>query len=192
MKKATFSLLTTLGGLIILTACHNDHSGSAASVDKPTHYVIPDSVKVPYKEAKHLVDNYGPHAGTVERGDESFPNTRAIWFELERLEALVAQIRKEGGDGIRFYLATYDNSYPGDAQGGHVPPRPYWGHNTLLMVSTKDSTTANGQTVHRDYYTESNAKGYGFMLRAEAENLGKICPPPFNCFDEGALLLENQ
>ena len=189
MKKANFFLLAILCGICLWSSCQNSGSDTSAAVNEPAHDVIPDSVKVPYKEAKHLVDNYAPHAGTVERGKASLPDTRAIWFELERMEALVAQIRKEGGDGIRFYLATYDDSYPEDAQGGHVPQRAYWGYNTLLMVSTKDSITAEGRTVHRDYFSESNVNGYGFMLRAEAENRGKICPPPLNCYDEGALLL---
>ncbi len=191
MKPNNIFLLTALAVTFLWGACQQGGSESSTA-NEPSRYVIPDSVKVPYKEAKHIVDNYAPHAGKVKRGKDSLPDTRAIWFELERLEALVAQIRKEGGDGIRFYLATYDDSYPKDAQGAHVPQRAYWGYNTLLMVSTKDSTTADGQTVHRDYFTESNGNDYGFILRAEAENLGKICPPPFNCYDEGALLLENQ
>jgi len=152
---------------------------------------IPDSVKVPVAEARHLVANYAPHAGTVKRGVDSLPDTRAIWFELERLEALVRQIRKEGGDGIRFYLATYDDSYPKDAQGPHVPQRAYWGYNTLIMVSTKDST-ANGQTYHRDYYSEAGSNGPGLIVAATPENKGKICPPPVDCYAEGALLLERK
>jgi hypothetical protein len=39
------------------------------------------------------------------------PNTRSIWFSAERLQALLDKIKSEGGDGIRFYLATYDTSY---------------------------------------------------------------------------------
>ena len=188
MKKTHIFLLAVLSGTVLWNSCQQSGSDSSAAVDEPAHYVIPDSVKVPYREAKHLVDNYAPHAGTVNRGKDSLPDTRAIWFELERLEALVRQIRKEGGDGIRFYLATYDDSYPADAQGAHVPQRTYWGYNTLLMVSTKDSTV-NGRTFHRDYFTETHGKGV--VLRAEAENRGDICPPPGDCYAEGALLLGN-
>lgn len=169
-------------GAVILGACRSNHSAPSETIAK-----IPDSVKVPVAEARHLVANYAPHAGKV--GKDSLPDTRAIWFDLERLEALVQQIRKEGGDGIRFYLATYDGKYPKDAQGPHVPPAAYWGYNTLIMVSTRDSM-ANGITYHRDYFSEVDSEGRGLIVRAEAENKGGICPPPDDCHDEGALLLK--
>lgn len=190
MKNIVLILSAVLNGIFIWAACQNGGSSStgaaADSLSAAAYKPIPDSVKVPYKEAKHMVANYGPHAGTVKHGKDSMPDTRAIWFDLERLQTLIHQIRLEGGDGLRFYLATYDDSYPPMAQGPHVPQRAYWGYNTLLMVSTKDST-ANGEVFHRDYYPETHNKG--LIVAAPIENKGEICPPPGDCEAEGALLL---
>ena len=95
---------------------------------------------------------------------------------------------KEHGDGIRFYLSTYDKEYIGNKQ-PHQPERAYWGYNTLIMVSTQ---YINGN--HVDYYTNSvtsNPRGHGFIVMTVPENRGELCPPPANCKDIGATLLDN-
>jgi hypothetical protein len=78
-----------------------------------------DADTLSYRLAKAYVKNYEKHAGTVDSNvtDQAGakvvknPNSRAIWFSAERLEALLKKIRTEKGDGIRFYLATYDSVY---------------------------------------------------------------------------------
>jgi len=200
--KFTYPLIFAVG---IVAACkpqpENNQGGSADT----TAAVIPDSVKVPFTIAKHYVNNYAPHAGFVdpvagEKGASGVKdNTRCIWFSKERLSAMLQQLEKEKGDGVRFYLMTYDDKYnTKDRVGSYPPPEPdYWGYNSLLMVSTRDSV-ANGQTYHRDYYTDQNmltgAKGKnkpGFIVGMVPENRGELCPPPSDCFKQGALLLEN-
>lgn len=114
-------VLTTLScaallGMILFEFCVGNHSEFSAGTGK-----IPDWANVSCREAKHLVANHAPHAGTV-RGEDSLPDTPAIWLDSERAEAPVQQIRKEGGDGIRFYLATYDKRHPENAPGSHVTP----------------------------------------------------------------------
>ena len=122
------------------------------------------------------------------------PNTRAIWFSADRLQKLVNKIKNEGGDGIRFYLATYDTIYPAKFIGGHKPATDYWGHTTLVLVSTKDSTNKMSQKFHRDYYTNKlqGANGQpskGFIVGGTPENRGELCPPPRDCNSLGATLI---
>jgi hypothetical protein len=55
-------------------------------------------------------------------------------------------------------IMTYNDTYtPGEKEYRPIPPPDHWGYNTLLMVSTKDSTV-KGKVYHRDYYIDINAK----------------------------------
>ncbi|MDA9555522.1 hypothetical protein N9R54_04735 [Pelobium sp.] len=152
-----------------------------------------------YELAKKYVKNYEKHAGFVDSlySDSlnrleaaKLPDTRTIWFSIEKLESLVSKIKSEGGDGIRFYLAAYDTYYPKDFKKGYIPPKDNWGYNTLIMVSTKDSLNQ----FHKDYYTNTlvnGQKGKGIILGlgTEPENRGEICPPPADCIGIGATLI---
>ncbi|MFC5285229.1 hypothetical protein [Pedobacter alpinus] len=152
-----------------------------------------------YELAKRYVKNYEKNAGYVETISKDStgtiiskaPDTRSVWFDIERLESIVKQIKAEGGDGIRFYLGTYDQNYPEQFKMGHIPPTDYWGYNTLIMVSTKDSL----KKYHRDYYSETTKagkkrKGVIMSVGSAPENRGEICPPPSDCYDIGATLIE--
>ncbi|MFB2120796.1 hypothetical protein [Parapedobacter sp. 2B3] len=167
-----------IAGTSIYAACGGSVQQANEKVEAAT-YTIPDSVKVPVAEARALVANYAPYAGevVVAPGDTT-SNTRAVWFSLEQLEALVAQIDAEGGDGIRFYLARYNDTYP-EGSATHIPPREYWGRNTLLMVSTRAAENAQGKPIHQDYYEDvaSAARPAGPAIMAEIENDGGLCPP---------------
>ncbi|WP_184543012.1 hypothetical protein [Mucilaginibacter sp. FT3.2] len=161
-----------------------------------------DADTLSYQLALKYVKNYEKHAGTVDstvtdanavEKKRKLPNTRAIWFSIDRLEAVVKKIRAEGGDGVRFYLATYDTVYTEKFK-GHKPAREYWGYNTLVMVSTKD-TTKDGSKYHWDYYgtsltgnTAVNSKG--FIVGMPPENRGEQCPPPVTCKSIGATLVQ--
>ncbi|PAW93988.1 hypothetical protein CKK33_10970 [Mucilaginibacter sp. MD40] len=179
-----------------LAACQNQHADLNASAA----FNDPDTLS--YELAKQYVKNYAKHAGTVDSFGVSqndskkkkAPNTRAIWFSVDRLQKLVNKIKSEGGDGIRFYLATYDTIYPARFAGGHKPAPDYWGHNTLVLVSTKDSTNKMNQKYHRDYYTDkllgnNGQPSKGFIVGAEPENRGELCPPPRDCNSVGATLI---
>lgn len=157
---------------------------------------------VGYKLALAYVKNYEKHAGKADsiiKLDQKpdtvkVPNTRAIWFDIKRLKALVAKIDTEHGDGIRFYLATYHNDYPGTFVDGHIPDKMYWGRNTLIMVSTTP-VIKDGKTLHWDYYNGKPAPGQnsgsgGFIVGTPPENRGEQCPPPSTCSSIGATLVQ--
>lgn len=152
------------------------------------------------KEALDYVRNYRKHAGNADSAlgrqnlmitAKNKPNTRAIWFSLDQLEKLVAKVREEKGDGIRFYLATYNTQYP--LTDKRAPKAEYWGYNTLVMVSTKDSVGKdNSKVYHRDYYSDvkGGKNGRGFIVGSIPENRGEICPPPRSCDSIGATLID--
>ncbi len=184
--KRYLSFLTVTVCSILLMACggHNDPHLRVNHVDDPT---------VPYEKALQMVANYAPRAGYVVRDGDSLPNSRTAWFSLERMEALVAKLRSEDADGLRIYFAAYDSTYT--AATNHVPPPEYWGYNTVLLVSTRDSV-ADGIHYHRDYYggaADDLHRGLdGLITTAAIENFGGMCPPPPDCHDEGATLLPRQ
>lgn len=169
---------------------------SACQEKKTTEAISFGTDNLSYELAKKYVKNYEKHAGfvdsmfnenTPENGVKKLPDTRAIWFGIDRLEAMVKKIKAEGGDGVRFYLATYDNLYPKDFKEGYTPERNYWGYNTLVMVSTKDSIGK----FHRDYYTNvKESKGFILTVESEPENRGELCPPPVDCRPIGATLID--
>jgi hypothetical protein len=198
MKRTFMCLLTAIS--LFVAACNSNsggpHTGGYGS--------IPDSVKVPVEVAKQYVSNYALHAGYVdsaaggkELAKPGRPDTRCIWFSKQRLAQLLQQLEKEDGDGVRFYIMTYNGAYTSaDEKYRPVPPPPYWGYNSLLMVSTRDSTLKNGRVLHRDYYSDLNmrttiAQKPGFIVGLVPENRGEICPPPSRCDSTGALLLTN-
>lgn len=193
LKKNLFYLTLTIIGL---SACQNKQ----AQVGAPINNYGDDTLN--YKIAKAYVKNYEKRAGFVDSIYKSGtdvnkvkknPDTRAIWFDIKRLKALVDTIKAEGGDGIRFYLATYDSTYAKTFK-GHIPDRKYWGYNTLVMVSTKDSVDKTDTTkrFHQDYYSNGsvkNKKPKGIIVGATPENRGEMCPPPHNCKVIGATLI---
>lgn len=186
--KLKKTLLFLALAIAILSACEAKKSNETVSIG-------PDTLS--YATAKKYVKNYEKHAGFVDsifkendsltNGIKKLPDTRAIWFGIDRLEAMVKKIKEEGGDGVRFYLATYDDKYPKDLKNGYKPDIKYWGYNTLIMVSTKDSINK----YHRDYYSnKTGSKGFILGVTTDPENRGEMCPPPANCTEIGATLIE--
>ena len=152
--------------MICLAACWA--CGSATGREEarvaPIANDIPDSVRVPYTEARRMVANYAPNG-----------NTRAVWFDIQLLQSLVHEAATAGADGVRFYLATYTNG----------------GNNTLLLVPTRDSV-ANEQTFHRDDFSIWASGGTGVSATSASEgdgsvNRGGLIPPDTT---DGALLLD--
>lgn len=135
--------------------------------------------------AKRLVRNYDSRVYQMRQGELLSSDTRCVWFSSKQLESLLARIDSEGGNGIRFYMATYDNK----AMPGVNILEKYHNYSTLVMVSTRDSINSKGDTLHWDYYNRGG-RLRGGILTAEPENRGEICPPPSNCSEDGATLLE--
>jgi hypothetical protein len=194
-------LLVLSAAAIVFSSCQNQHANEAPKSEalKVSAQQIIDTDSLSYERAKQYVKNYEIHAGTVDSNynqgnfakTKKKPNTRCIWFSADRILALAQKIKDEGGDGIRFYLASYDTVYTPKFN-GRKPPRDYWGYNTLVMVSTKDSVNKVAEHFHRDYYTNGKVtpgKPTGFILGGVPENRGELCPPPKDCGQVGATLL---
>src|ERR1700754_3504469 len=129
---------------IILTACNAPKTEPL----KTTGTALPplkDTVNV--KDAKRLVENFGPRSAKLNRGQLVMPDTRSVWFSIQQLKNLVKQVDSiEHGDGIRFYFAAYDKVIKGTLG---VKPE-YSDYATLVMVSTRKQ---DGDTLHHyDYY----------------------------------------
>lgn len=192
------TLITFVVAAIYFSGCQQKQATTTAADPAPQANL--DTVG--YKLALAYVKNYEKHAGKADsiiKLDQKpdtvkVPNTRAIWFDIDRLKALVDSIKKEHGDGIRFYLATYHNDYPGTFVDGHIPDKMYWGRNTLIMVSTTE-VKKDGKTLHWDYYKGKPAPGQnsgstGFIVGTTPENRGEQCPPPATCSTTGATLVQ--
>lgn len=185
--KTIYTALIT--ALCYCCSCSEKHPKSSDSDSVSTDNTLTVA------QAKKYVKNYEPRsididsiypAGTdPQPANKKTQDTRAVWFGIERLKALVNKIEAEGGDGIRFYYAAYDSVYKGKTN-AHTPIKPYWNHNTLIMVSTRDSSG-----IHKDYYTDFklNGKFKGFIITATPENKGEMCPPPVDCNGTGATLI---
>lgn len=135
--------------------------------------------------AKRLVRNFDRRVYQHHQGELLASDTRCVWFSSRQLESLLKRIREEGGNGIRFYMATYDST----AKPGFNIPDKYRNFSTLVLVSTRDSITPKGDTLRWDYYNRG-PRLRGGILTTEPENRGEICPPPSNCSADGATLLE--
>jgi len=132
--------------------------------------------------AKRIVQNFEPrsHRLAQDSANGLLKDTRCVWFPLDQLKSLVSRIDSEGGNGVRFYLAAYDKRKMPDI----TIDTAYFGYSTLVLVSTRDSVIS-GKKVHADYFNKR-----GTILTTVPENQGELCPPPTNCYDQGALLLQ--
>jgi len=155
---------------------------------KPTTgYPGPLTGSLDSSTARRLVHNFN---GRVYRRNNflGWHGSRTVWFSSGQLQDLLTQIKKEGGNGIRFYYAAYDSV---EQNGFHCKPS-YLDQSTLVMVSTFDSIVAGDgkkDTLHWDYYN-GKAGRQGGIITATPENQGELCPPPANCTAEGATILQ--
>ena len=171
-----------------LASCQTKTAEPAATDDKVG--AIDTSSLLSLQDAKKYVGNY--KAGTVDsiKSDGKhvpLPNSRAIWFPKAKLLALLEAMKKENGDGVRFYFAAYDPKL--GAPGGNTPDPKYAGYNTLIMVSTIAKDTLGQKGLHWDSYTKPGDKRPLIMVGAGPENRGEMCPPPSNCPATGATLI---
>ncbi|HEY9261269.1 hypothetical protein [Chitinophaga sp.] len=155
---------------------------------------VPKHALLSFDQARRYVENYGKQVDTIltpgPKGSnivDMVSNTRCIWFDKSRIRDLICQLDQDGGDGMRFYFATYDSAYSaGNSKSDSLLTEPapapdYWGRNTLVIVSTRNKI---------DYFGDSTSrKGFLFTIEDQAENHGELCPPPAKCY--GALLLKN-
>ena len=186
MKKLLLVTLT-----ILLFSCKVQQSNQSASTH-PSTSASSDSIEISENTARVMTHKYRPHA-------VGFRNqTRTVWLSTSRIKMLydILQYDTDQGlktDGLRIYFAKY----PGKDSSGQKYPHAY--RNTLVFVSTKDSTVHKGKgtlTYHRDYYTGASVNGIKSQSNIKStnrivsipENKGELCPPG-DC--AGALLLNN-
>lgn len=178
IKTAVFVIICCMG---VSACCHCSNEN--------TYGVYADTLS--YKTARQYVHHYSEKAGKVSHKGVDHLDSRTVWFSKGKLDSLISELKSQGGDGVRFYFATYDTVYNDTTSspvGEHRPPEEYWGYNTLIMVSTYDSIG-----YHHDYFggthpRNANVKGGGFIVDV-IQNDGELCPPPANCDAQGAVLL---
>jgi len=174
----------------------------ACNAPKTDHDAITDTTikapmltgKVDTTTAKRWVARFRPRSHKFKG---NLGDTRCVWFSKEQLKALLNRVDSiKGGDGIRFYLATYD-SIP--TKGFNYFKPQYANYSTLVMVTTRKGS---GLLInkHMDFYKDTTelhngkrviaAKHSGIIISASPENQGELCPPPAKCNTEGATLLE--
>nr|WP_294943267.1 hypothetical protein [uncultured Mucilaginibacter sp.] len=179
---------------IALASCQSKTTPPAADSAATVSGIDPKDI-LSVDTAKQYVGNY--KAGTVDSIASDgkpvpVPNSRTVWFPKAKLQAMLANMEKENGDGVRFYFAAYPAKLGGTANN---PDPRYLGYNTLIMVSTVPKDTLGQKGLHWDSYTKqgvSNSSGPLIIVGGTAgpENRGEICPPPSNCPALGATLIQ--
>lgn len=174
MKNSNL-FIAGLAAVMAFSACNSSTDNTQDTLLKGA---IPDST------ARRMVTNFTPRAYRIKKGGIIRPDTRCVWFSAKQIRDFAQKVMDENGDGIRFYLASYDSTKRPD-----LPniKDAYLNYGTLVMVST----TPMGKGNHLDYYTDqlTSGKRKGGIIMAVPENQGELCPPPANCSTAGATLL---
>jgi hypothetical protein len=181
MKTLNLFLITLFIALAI-GACKPQNNGNVqASADAQLL-----KGTIPETTARRLVENFKGRAHIFKHGKMILPDTRTVWFSKEQLKDLVKRVYDENGDGIRFYLATYDSTKHEDTK---MIKDMYMNYTTLIMVSTRFDPL---KKIHLDYYNDvKNPSGKkGGIIMSAPENQGELCPPPATCAGLGATLLQ--
>ncbi len=177
----------SIAAMLLANACkpanHEPEKEKSDNTNDNSAVILKDTIRPDV--AKRLVRNFDRRVYQHHQGALRFSDTRCVWFSSKQLKSLLKLIDSEGGNGIRFYMASYDSI----AKHGIKVPDEYRNYSTLVMVSTRDSVTPQGVTLRWDYYNRG-PKLRGGILTADPENRGEICPPPNNCNADGATLLE--
>lgn len=151
--------------------------------------IVPDSALMTVDTAYAMIARYGAKLPPDSN------HTRSIWFSTERIHALLCVMQRDKMSGVRFYLADYADNYPNPkAEGeiGHIPIKPYWGHTTMVMVTTREKGKKH---VDHIQVKPDNRPHTGIIMGLlppvddDPENNGEMCPPPKNCFARGAYFI---
>lgn len=197
MKKLG-TCLAAVSVALLLGACkQNQPAQTTATTTADSTITLTGTGVIADSTAERLVTNFNGRAYRVIKKMAPKPDSRSVWFKIGQLDSLVAKIKREGGDGIRFYFASYDKVKKKDLA---KIDTNYLDYTTLVMVSTKADTVTIDKAltkIHRDYYkdtklTNGQAKLLGAILMGVPENTGEICPPPSNCKTLGATLLTDK
>jgi hypothetical protein len=187
MKKLILPIITLIIGFI---AGYYFNKGGLTTTRPVTEYSSKNSIS--QEEAQMLVDTFGMYglqdANRVPGGKG--PKTRGSFIPLKELDSLVAALdaqRKLNGktDGIRIYFGRYPKFQP---DGKTQYPMAY--HNTIILVSTKDTTiipkgSKDPIRIHIDYFGSRDRKRVLGLYAEDPQNRADLCPD--NC--DGALLV---
>ncbi|WCT10965.1 hypothetical protein [Mucilaginibacter jinjuensis] len=191
----TLKLIPLLAlAVLMISACNEAPNKDHDAIPEATAATPVLTGKVDTTTAKRWVARFKSRSHKFK---ENMGDTRCVWFSKDQLKALLSKVDSiQDGDGIRFYLATYD-SIPAHGFNNFKPE--YANYSTLVMVTTRKGTgLLSGK--HMDYYKEQtkllngksviDAKHSGIIISATPENEGELCPPPAKCNTQGAMLLE--
>ncbi len=150
--------------------------------------IVPEDALMTVDTAFAMIARYGANL------PPDSAHTRSVWFSTERIHALLCVMQRDKMSGVRFYLANYADEYllPKEAGTiGHIPIKPYWGHTTFVMVTTREEKKKHIDhiQVNPDHRPTKGMILTGFPDEDDPENNGEMCPPPKNCFNRGALML---
>jgi hypothetical protein len=94
----------------------------------------------------------------------------SAWYSVEEMENYLANVKANGGNGVRIYFAAYPEDYTA------VPE--YAGRQTLVMVATKTKVLETGRLAHKEIYV-AKENGTPQILAYNAPYLcPPFCPPP--------------
>jgi len=103
------------------------------------------------------------------------PDSLSVWYSIEAIEQFLVLAKSKGGDGIRFYFATYPEVYSTKPE--------LAGRQTLALVGTRSKITENGEVAHKDIYHSKN----GRLKILSGDGPNSICPPKCNPASEGGM-----
>lgn len=117
-----------------------------------------------YAEVQTLVKE---HRAYTQQHPKFTKNTsaRCVWFDIDRLKAMVTRMEASGADGLRVYFGRY----PAEGFTGKFTPNI----NTVVFVPTKE---ING-VAKSDYFKDDEGD--------TAENRGELCEPNCGGSDDG-------
>lgn len=193
-KSILIPILTLAAGVAAGYYWSNSQCAGGGSTGKDSSQYVCNSKTVVPEDALMSVDT--AYAMIARYGATLPPDsthTRSIWFSTERIHALLCVMQRDKMSGVRFYLANYADDYPiphEEGTIGHIPIKPYWGHTTLVMVTTREDKKKH---VDHIQVTPDNRPTKGMIALSgppdDPENNGEMCPPPKNCFARGAYFL---
>ena len=118
-----------------------------------------------FVDTKHvdtIIRNYKQERWAANSEKLGKEDSLSVWYSIEELEDFLQKAKDHGADGCRMFFGVYGQDYE---------VAEYRGRQTMVMVATKQRTTAEG-IENKNVYTQTN-NGTSIL----AYNRGTICPP---------------
>lgn len=137
---------------------------------------LPKKLAGQYVDTKHvdmLLSTYKKERWVANSEKLGKLDSLSAWYGIEELNEFIRTAQKHGADGIRMYFGVYPETF------NKVPE--FAGRQTIVMVATKDKTDANGNTISKHIYRQTEE---GMQLLAF--NMSNLCPPICNSTGPGS------